>query len=281
MHKDLAELAYAIRRSSLEMVYAANASHIGGALSAADILAVLYGRILRVRPEAPAWPERDRFVMSKGHACVALYAALALRGFFPGEWLTHYGQGGSLLMGHASHRVPGVEWSTGSLGQGLGLAAGQAYAGRLRNKSWGVYALLSDGELDEGSTWEAILFAAHHRLHNLCVVIDKNGQQAMGATEGILNLGSVADKLRAFDWEARDVDGHDREELAAALSAAHSGKPRCVVAHTVKGKGVAYMENSVKWHYSAPRTPEQLDLALRQLEEAYAGPPVRTAGAPR
>ncbi|MEW5756392.1 MAG: transketolase [Pseudomonadota bacterium] len=264
---DLGEFAHHIRRWSLEMVHRANASHIGGALSAADILAALYGRILKVRPEEPAWPERDRFVMSKGHCCVGLYSALALRGFFSTERLQRYAQPGSLLMGHASHKVPGVEWSTGSLGQGLGLAAGQAYAGKLRNSAWRVYALLSDGELNEGSTWEAVMFAGHHRLEKLCMVIDKNGQQAMGVTAGILDLGAVAEKIQAFGWEACEVDGHDLDALVTALSAPPAGKPRCVVAHTVKGKGVAYMEHNLKWHYSAPHTRELFELALEQLAQ--------------
>ncbi len=272
-HADLREFAYDIRRWALEMVHRANASHIGGALSAADILAVLYGRILNVRPAEAAWPERDRFVMSKGHCCVGLYSALALRGFFPTEWLRQYAQSGSLLMGHASHKVPGVEWSTGSLGQGLGLAAGQAYAGKLRNRAWQVYALLSDGELNEGSTWEAVMFAGHHRLEKLCMVIDKNGQQAMGATTGILDLGAVAEKIEAFGWETREVDGHDLKALVTALSAAPSSKPRCVVAHTVKGKGVAYMEHNIKWHYSAPQTRELFELALAQLAQGFQDAP--------
>lgn len=264
---DLSELARDIRRWSLEMVHRANASHIGGALSAADILAVLYGRVLNVCPEVPSWPERDRFVMSKGHCCVGLYSVLALRGFFPTEWLRQYAQPGSILMGHASHKVPGVEWSTGSLGQGLGLAVGQAYAGKLRNRAWHVYALLSDGELNEGSTWEAVMFAGHHRLEKLAMVIDKNGQQAMGATAGIIDLGAIAEKIQAFGWETHEVDGHDLNALGAAFSAPPAGKPRCVVAHTIKGKGVAYMEHNLKWHYSAPHTRELLDLALAQLAQ--------------
>lgn len=280
-HADLREFAYAIRRWALEMVHRANASHIGGTLSSADILAVLYGSILNVRPDEPAWPERDRFVMSKGHCCSGLYAALALRDFFPTEWLRGYAQPGSILMGHASHNVPGVEWSTGSLGQGLGLAVGQAFAGKLRNKPWRVYALLSDGELNEGSTWEAVMFAGHHQLDRLCIVIDKNGQQAMGATRSILDLGAVAEKIRAFGWETHDVDGHNLDELVAALSAPPAGKPRCLVAHTVKGKGVAFMEHNLKWHYSAPQTAEQLELALKQLAEAHQSRAKETAEKPR
>lgn len=252
------------------MVHRANSSHIGGSLSCADILAVLYERVMRYRAEDPAWADRDRFVMSKGHCCAALYAALALKGFFPLDWLKGYAQSGSILMGHASHKVPGVEWSTGSLGHGLGLATGQAYAAKIRRAPWNVYVLLSDGEMDEGSTWEAVLFAAHHRLESLCAIIDQNGQQALGDTSAVLDLGSLRQKFEAFGWDARDVDGHDLGALEAALAAARApGKPRCLVAHTVKGKGVAYMENNMEWHYRAPKTPELLEKALRQLELSY------------
>jgi len=265
-----AEFAFQIRRWSLEMVHRANSSHIGGSLSCADILAVLYERVMRYRAEDPAWADRDRFVMSKGHCCAALYAALALKGFFPLDWLKGYAQSGSILMGHASHKVPGVEWSTGSLGHGLGLATGQAYAAKIRRAPWNVYVLLSDGEMDEGSTWEAVLFAAHHRLESLCAIIDQNGQQALGDTSAVLDLGSLRQKFEAFGWDARDVDGHDLGALEAALAAARApGKPRCLVAHTVKGKGVAYMENNMEWHYRAPKTPELLEKALRQLELSY------------
>jgi transketolase len=259
------------------MVHRADASHIGGALSSADILAALYGAVLNVRPGEPEWPERDRFIMSKGHCCAGLYACLALKGFFDTELLGGYAQTGSLLMGHASHKVPGVEWSTGSLGHGLGLGCGQALAALRQGHAWRVFVLMSDGELDEGSNWEAVMFAAHHRLDNVCVIIDRNGQQALGATRDVLDLGSLPDKFRAFGWETRDVDGHDLQELCAALSAPREeGRPRCVVANTLKGKGVAYMENELQWHYRAPKTPELLEQALRQLADAYAVPVVTT-----
>lgn len=266
----VADLAYEIRRWALKMVHNANSSHIGGCLSSADIVASLYGEVLHVRPEEPEWPERDRFVLSKGHCCAGLYAALAIRGFYPLDWLPGYAQAGSLLMGHASHKVPGVEWSTGSLGHGLGLAAGQALAGQLKNAPWRVFALLSDGEMDEGSTWEAILFAGHHRLSNLRVVIDQNGQQALGDTSGILDLGSLTDKFSVFGWEAHNVDGHDPGALRTVLAADPvEGKPKCIVAKTVKGKGVDFMEDRMEWHYKAPKTEEQLGEALEALAQAY------------
>ena len=271
--QDTEELAYRIRRLALEMVHRADSSHIGGALSVADILAVLYGRVLRVRPEEPEWPERDRLVFSKGHACTALYAALALKGFFPLDELADYGTAGTRLLGHVSHHVPGVEWSTGSLGHGLGLACGQALAALRRGASWRVFAVLSDGELDEGSTWEAVLFAAHHRLGNLTAIVDRNRQQALGDTENILRLEDICAKLRAFGWQALEVDGHDHRALLSALEAAVSDSaPTCIVARTVKGCGVDYMENRLEWHYRAPKTRELLESALRELAQRYGRP---------
>lgn len=267
---DTEELAYQIRRYALDMVHRSDSSHIGGALSVADILAVLYGRILNLRPDDPVWEERDRLVFSKGHACTALYAVLALRGFFPIEELASYGQEGTRLLGHVSHEVPGVEWSTGSLGHGLGLACGQALAGKRRQAAWRVFAVLSDGELDEGSTWEAALFAAHHGLSNLTAVVDRNRQQALGDTEQILRLENLAAKFRAFGWEALEVDGHEHEELESAIrQAIEDDAPTCVIARTVKGRGVAYMENRLEWHYRAPKTRELLEQALRELAQAY------------
>jgi transketolase len=267
---EVEEFAYQIRRHVLRMVHLADSSHVGGTLSCADIVAVLYGAILRVRPAEPAWPDRDRFVLSKGHCCAGLYAALAMRGFFPVEQLDGYGRSGTLLMGHASHKIPGVEWSTGSLGHGLGLACGQALAGRRRGEHWRVFALCSDGEMDEGSSWEAILFAGHHRLSNLYAIIDRNQQQALGYTRDILDLGALSRKFEAFGWEAVDVDGHDLEALVHELgSPSREEKPKCIVAHTVKGKGVGFMEDKMEWHYKSPKTPELLARALAELAAAY------------
>src|SRR5258706_14301524 len=242
-------------------------SHIGAVFSMADIVAVLYGAVLRVDPSAPGWPERDRFILSKGHAGAGVYAALAERGFFEMEKLaTHY-RDGSELSGHVSHKGnPGVEPSTGSLGHGLSVGVGMAYAARLDGREHRVVVLLSDGECDEGSNWEAILFAAHHGLDNLVAIVDYNKIQSLGPVDETLRLEPFADKWRAFGWTAVEVDGHDHDALRATLLGMPMvpGKPTCVLAHTVKGKGVSFMEHSVLWHYRAPRGDE-FDAAEREL----------------
>jgi transketolase len=266
MNKDTQAFARSIRTEALQMVARANASHIGGALSMADIIAVLYAGLLRVRPEAPNWPDRDRFILSKGHCCASLYAALALRGFFPRQELATYGETDTRLMAHISHKVPGVEFSTGSLGHGLPFGCGKALAAQRANAAWRTFVLLSDGELDEGSNWEAILFAPQHKLDNLVVIIDYNKIQSLGAVGEVLELEPLAEKFQAFRWSVREVDGHDHAALHHALARTpwEAGKPSCLIAHTVKGKGVDFMENSLKWHYSAPGS-DQLAAALRQL----------------
>ena len=263
------ELARQIRRETLQMVTRARASHVGGALSCTDVLAVLYGGALRVHPGEPDWPERDRFILSKGHCCSALYAALALRGFFPVAELASYCNDGSRLGAHASHFVPGVEFSTGSLGHGLPFGCGKALAARQRKRGWRTVVLLSDGELDEGSNWEAALFAGHHRLDALTAIIDYNQIQSLGAVREVLNLEPLADKFRAFGWAVKEIEGHDHQALRETLrpSPWTPGQPSCLIAHTIKGKGVDYMENNLAWHYKSP-TPEQLQDALRQLEPA-------------
>ena len=249
------------------MVHRANASHIGGCLSIADLLAVLYGGVLRVDPARPDWPDRDRFVQSKGHAAAALYATLADCGFFPTEWLDDYCQDGSRLYGHVtSPPVPGVEVSAGSLGHGLPIACGMALAAKRDRRPTRTFALLSDGELDEGSTWEAILFAAHHRLDNLVAIVDYNKIQSFGAVKDVLDLDPLADKWRAFRWGTREIDGHDTGLIGATLAAVpfEPGRPSVVIAHTVKGKGVSFMEHQLAWHYKSPNA-EQLALALREI----------------
>ena len=248
------------------MVAAAKASHIGGALSIADLLAVLYGEILRVNPALPDWPERDRFILSKGHSCTGVYATLALRGFFPLAELATYGQDGSRLMSHISHKVPGVEFSTGSLGHGLPFGCGKALAAKRRKKSWRTVVMLSDGELDEGSNWEAILFAPQHRLDNLVAIVDYNKIQSLGSVKEVLDLHPLAEKFRAFNWAVREIDGHDHTGISAALKALPfaADKPSCLIAHTVKGKGVSFMEDQLLWHYKAPDAA-QLQSALREL----------------
>lgn len=261
-------LAVKIRRHVLGMTHRGKSSHIGTCLSMADILAVLYGGILRVRPEDPAWDGRDRFILSKGHGCAALYAVLAERGFFPLDWLERFYQNNSPLAGHVTHKgVPGVEVSTGSLGHGLALACGMALAAKRDGRTGRVIALLSDGECDEGSVWEAALFAPHHRLDNLLVIIDYNKIQSLGRVKDVLSLDPLPAKWESFGWAAEEVDGHSIRDLSSALSwlPLTPGKPSCLVAHTVKGKGISFMEDDLLWHYRSPNE-EELKRALKELE---------------
>jgi len=246
------EFARQIRRDALDMSHSCRAAHIGSALSIADILAVLYNGVLKITPQTMDDPNRDRFVLSKGHACAALYAALAEKGFFLREELLLYAADGSRLAAHASGAVPGVELSTGSLGQGVCAAAGFALAAKMDGRSCAVYALAGDGECEEGCIWEMALFAAANRLDNLTLIIDRNGLQAQGSTETIMLLGDLALKFRAFGWDAHEVDGHDCAALRAAFLAPARG-PKCVVACTVKGKGVSFMENDNLWHFKDPQ----------------------------
>ena len=266
---ELKELARRIRAHAVRMTSSGKSSHIGSILSMADILAVLYGYVLHVDPRNPDWPERDRFILSKGHGGAGIYAALAERGFFSTDVLkTHY-QNGSILSGHVSHKgVPGVEFSTGSLGHGLGVGVGMAYAAKLAGSSHRVFVVMSDGECDEGSNWEAIQFAGHHKLENLVAVIDYNRIQSLATTEETLALEPLAEKWRAFHWAAIEVDGHDHAALANCLQAddATTKGPKVVIAHTVKGKGVSFMESQVLWHYRSP-SGDELTAALKELGE--------------
>jgi transketolase len=260
-------LALRIRRHALAMTSRGGSSHIGAVFSIADILAVLYGRILSVNPSDPRDPARDRFILSKGHAGAGVYAVLAESGFFSTQQLASHYANGSVFSGHVSHKgVPGVELSTGSLGHGLGVAVGMAYAARLARKAHRVFVLMSDGECDEGSNWEAIHSAGHHQLGRLIAIVDYNKLQSLKATEATLGLEPFAEKWRAFRWETVEVDGHDHEALPKALLEKRplEAKPLCVIAHTTKGKGVSFMENSVLWHYRTARGDE-LQAALREL----------------
>jgi transketolase len=267
------DLARQIRTEAVRMVSRARASHLGGALSMADLLAVLYGDVLRVRPNDPAWTERDRFILSKGHCCTALYAALALRGFIAESELETYGRDGSRLMAHASHKVPGVEFSTGSLGHGLPFGAGKALAAQRASAAWRTVVLLSDGELDEGSNWEAILFAPQHRLDNLVAIVDYNKIQSLGSVTDVIELHPLAEKFRAFRWSVREIDGHDHEAIRTALQTVpwEPGRPSCLIAHTTKGRGVDFMENNLLWHYKSP-DEAQLASALAQLGQNLPAP---------
>jgi transketolase len=250
------QLAHAIRGWAVEMTARGGSSHVGSVLSMADIIAVLYASVLRVNPDKPENDDRDRLILSKGHAGAGLYAALAERGFFPKEWLLTHCQDGSKLSGHVSSiGIPGVEFSTGSLGHGLPVATGLAFAARRAGALWKVYCVMSDGECDEGTTWEAALLAAHHRLENLTVVVDFNGLQSLRSVASTVALEPFADKWRAFGWAVSEVDGHSHQELRSSLTLENDG-PSIVIARTVKGKGVPFMENSVLWHYRAPAGDE-------------------------
>jgi transketolase len=269
LHIESQDLARRMRVQALQMVHRAKASHIGSALSICDIVAVLYGQVLRLDPKQPDTPNRDRFILSKGHACVAVYAALAETGFFPREDLLKYGQDHSALMNHISHKVAGVEFSTGSLGHGLPFGTGKALAAHRRQLDWRTFVLLSDGELGEGSNWESMMFAAHHQLENLVAIVDYNKLQSLTTVDNTLRVEPLADKARAFGWAVREVDGHNHDELTDLLGSApwEHGKPSFLIGHTTKGKGVSFMENSVDWHYKSP-SAEQLAQALRELSHA-------------
>lgn len=262
------ELAKKLRRHVVNMTNRGKSAHVGSALSMADIIAVLYADVLNVDPAAPDHPDRDRFILSKGHAGACVYAALAERGFFSTDVLeTHY-QDGSKLSGHVSHKgVPGVELSTGSLGHGLPVAAGMAYAAKLAGGKHRVVVVMSDGECDEGSNWEAILFAAHHGLSNLTAIVDYNKIQSLATVSETLDLEPFRDKWVSFGWDVREVDGHDHADLKRAMGTPHPERPSVVIAHTIKGKGVSFMENTVLWHYRTPQGDE-LDAALEELEES-------------
>lgn len=248
------------------MVHEARASHIGSALSICDILATLYDKVLTFNPEKPYWENRDRFILSKGHACVSVYAALAISGFIKIDELESYGKDYSRLMSHISHKVPGVEFSTGSLGHGLPFGVGKAFAAKKIGAKWRTFVLMSDGELGEGSNWEAFLFASHHRLDNIVAIIDYNNLQSFGSVDKTLNIEPLSDKLKSFGWDVRYVDGHDHGEIEKLLNTAPwaPNKPSMVIANTIKGKGVSFMENSVDWHYQSPND-EQLAAALLEI----------------
>lgn len=271
-YQDTRSLAKAIRIASLKMTHHAKSSHIGSCLSIADILAILYGRALRVDPNRSGWRDRDRFILSKGHASAALYSTLALQGFFPMQWLEEYCNDGSFLGGHVTHHdVPGIEVSTGSLGHGLSIACGMALAAKRDNRPYRVFCLMSDGECDEGSVWEAALFAAHHQLDNLVAIIDYNRMQSLGSTKNILDLCPIGYKWEAFGWSLTRVSGHMHDSLSDAFSDLpfETGKPSMIIAWTTKGRGVSFMENKLEWHYRSPNDKQLAD-AIAEIEEAHS-----------
>ena len=268
--RDPKTLAWLIRRNGLEMTHLSRGSHIGSVFSVAEIIAVLYASVLNVDPKEPKKPDRDRLILSKGHAGSAVYAALAETGFFPVEQLkTHYANG-SILSGHVSHKgVPGVEVSTGSLGHGLGVGVGMALGAKMDGAQWQTYVVLGDGECDEGSVWEAALQAAQYKLDRLVAVIDYNHMQSLATVDETLRLEPFEQKWKDFGWNALSVNGHDTEALQKAFDWAKenagSRKPSVILAHTVKGKGVSFMENDILWHYRTPQG-EEYDAALKELE---------------
>lgn len=266
--KELKEMAKTIRRDIVEMIGEAKSGHPGGSLSAADIVTYLYFSEMNIDPLEPKWKERDRFVLSKGHAAPVLYAALAHRGFFPKESLYTSRKIGSNLQGHPDmNKVPGVDMSTGSLGTGISAAVGMALAGKLDKANYRVFALLGDGELQEGQVWEAAMAAAHYKLDNLIAFVDNNGLQIDGNVEDVMSPAPIGAKFEAFGWFVQEIDGHDFNAIAEALNKAkeQKGHPSIIVAHTVKGKGVSFMENQASWHGSAP-SAEQVAIAKEELK---------------
>jgi transketolase len=252
--EELSGIIKGMRRDVIDMVYAAGSGHPGGSFSEMDILAALYFLVMRHDPNNPAWPDRDRFILSKGHACPGLYAVLARCGYFPREWLPTFRSIGSKLQGHAHTMTPGVEMNSGSLGQGLSFAVGAALAARLDGRASRIYALLGDGECDEGQVWEAAMSASHYKLGNLTAFIDRNGIQNDRFTSEVMNLEPLGSKWRAFGWRVIEIDGHDLTQIVDAANRARRtrGRPTAIVARTVKGKGVTFMENNADFHGRAP-----------------------------
>ena len=270
---DLMKKATRIRKNIIEEVFSAKSGHPGGSLSCTDIFTVLYFDEMNVDVNNPKWPDRDRFVLSKGHCAPALYATLALKGFFPEKDLVTLRKIDSYLEGHPSMTyVPGVDMSTGSLGQGISAAAGMAMAGKLDKKEYRVYSILGDGEIQEGQVWEAAMAAAHYKLDNLTAFVDYNGLQIDGSIQEVMNPEPIADKFAAFGWNVISIDGHDVEAIKDAIEQAKTvkGKPTMVVCKTIKGKGVSFMENNGAWHGSAPNQ-EQRDQAIAELDAYLAG----------
>ena len=270
-HKGLNEITNVIRKDIVSMIGKSKSGHPGGSLSAVEILTALYFDQMNVDPTNPKMEDRDRFVLSKGHAAPALYATLAKRGYFDREELNYLRKTGSMLQGHPDmKKVPGVEMSTGSLGQGFSVACGMAMASKLDNAPWNVYALLGDGEVQEGIVWEAAMSAAHYKLDNMIAFLDYNGLQIDGEVESVMNINPIEDKFKTFGWNVITIDGHDFDQIFAALDMAKDtvGKPTMIIAKTIKGKGVSFMENQASWHGSAPNA-EQVEQALSELGGAF------------
>lgn len=260
------QLAAKFRARAIEMSHQAKAAHLASALSCIDIIAVLYDSVLRVDPNNPKWSDRDRFILSKGHAATALYAALEYKNFIQESDIASYGKEGSLLEEHPSPKLPGVEAATGSLGHGLPIGCGITLAGQIKKQTYRTFVLMSDGECNEGSVWEACLFAAANKLEHLCVFVDFNKWQATGRSKEVLALEPLAEKFRSFGWIVHEIDGHDHSQILQAINSPYKGKskPTMIVAHTVKGRGISFMEDDNNWHYRIP-TSEEVILAKKEL----------------
>lgn len=256
--------AQAVRRSVVEMIGTARLGHIGGDFSITDAMTTLFFGVLKLDPSHPTWRERDRFILSKGHCAASLYSVLAMRGFFPLDWLPTFMQPLSVLNGHPNRKIPGVEANTGPLGHGLPIGVGSAIASRLSGKNWRTFVALGDGELQEGSNWEAAMAAGHRGLDNLLVIVDRNRLQQGARTEDTNRLDPLPEKWTAFGWEAIEVDGHDHDALYEVFTRPGRGKPIAVIANTIKGKGVSFIEDRVEWHHKVP-SPDQIKLALEEL----------------
>ena len=270
--RELQKIACRIRMGVIEGTFCAKSGHPGGSLSIAEDLAYLYWKEMRVDPKNPGWEDRDRLVLSKGHCAPALYAALALKGYFPWDELKSLRHTGALLQGHPDMKhIPGVDMSTGSLGQGISAACGMALAAKIDGKDSRVYTILGDGEIEEGQVWEAAMFAAHYKLDNLCAIVDNNNLQIDGTVEEVMSPYPITDKFAAFGWNVVTIDAHDFDQIEAAMNAAKAvkGKPTVLVQKSVKGKGVSFMENQVSWHGAAPNA-EQYETAMAELNAALA-----------
>jgi len=264
----LHEKAKQVRVNIIDMIFTAHSGHPGGALSAADIMTALYFDILKIDPNNPRWPDRDRFILSKGHACPVWYSCLAMRGYFPMKELETLRKFESILQGHPDMRkTPGVDMTTGSLGQGLSLGVGMALEGKLVKKNYHVYVVLGDGEINEGQVWEAAASASKYKLDNLTAIVDKNNLQMDGFTEKVMPMDPIDKKFEAFNWQVMTINGHNMKEILIALEEVKKikGKPVCIIANTIKGKGVSFMENIRKWHGKAPNQREH-EIAIKEIQ---------------
>lgn len=264
--QELMDKAQWLRRTSLEMINKAGSGHPGGSLSEIEVLTVLYYEVMKLNPQNPDWEDRDRFILSKGHCCPPVYAILADLGYFPMEELNHLRQYGSILQGHPSIITPGIDMVSGSLGNGLSVGVGMAMAGRKQKRDYNVYVMMGDGEIQEGSIWEAAMCAAHHKLNHLIGIVDYNKIQINGEVKDIMSIAPLADKWRAFGWKVIEIDGHDMEQVYNTFRPENyaADRPTVVIANTVKGNGVSFMEGDCSWHGKAP-SAEQLEAALKEL----------------